>query len=708
MSAGHLQIALLAALSLLPLVSASESGAESQAFLASLPEVHRNWLADQDVIRIAMDDGNPPMNFRDDDGALAGITVDYLRAIERRIGVRIECVGASWETALASAMAHKTDGIANAFDKPERRLKLDFTAPYLESPMALAMLAGAAAPNRIEDMDGKRIAVVAGTARVPLLQQLCPRATLIEARNLREALATVTKGDADALLDDLVVTSYTMEREFHAGLKIALLYYHEGLNESRFGLRNAAPSLLAVFDAAIKDITPDEHRAISGRWLREIESTQVQRSLHLTDEERRWLLEHPVIRVGTDPDREPMEAIDANGRPYGLAIDYLNEIEAMLGVRFSIQHNKTWAELVAMAQQRELDMFTSVSANIERSEYLTFSTNYSSQPAVLFGHRDLGWINDINELATSGHAIAVVEGYSIHDFLAREHPQVQLKLAVNINECMRLVRTGEAVAFADHSLVGSRHISDAGHADLAVVGETKFRFDQTFGVRKDWPILRNILNKALNNIPPEIKLEISDRWLRNPIAQRTDYGWLLWALFGIAIAALSALMWSWQLSSAVKARTRDLVASNTALAQQIEAREEAETRLAQAQKMDAIGQLAGGIAHDFNNMLGGIFGASELLSRRVKDDESSKECVDIIMRSGQRAAELTSKLLAFARKGKMVTTAIDLHLCLKETLTILERTIDKRIEIQSALEASSSMLIGDQALLQNAILNLAI
>ena len=136
--------------------------------------------------------------------------------------------------------------------------------------------------------------------------------------------------------------------------------------------------------------------------------------------------------------------------------------------------------------------------------------------------------------------------------------------------------------------------------------------------------------------------------------------------------------------------------------------ERAEQHLRQAQKMDVVGQLAGGVAHDFNNMLSGILGFAELLKLKIKEDDASSKYIDKIIETANRSSELTRKLLAFARKGKTVSTPIDIHNSIKEAVAILERSIDKRIKIEVNLDADQSTIIGDPSLLQNAFLNLGI
>jgi PAS domain S-box-containing protein len=132
-----------------------------------------------------------------------------------------------------------------------------------------------------------------------------------------------------------------------------------------------------------------------------------------------------------------------------------------------------------------------------------------------------------------------------------------------------------------------------------------------------------------------------------------------------------------------------------------------EQRLRQSEKLTAIGQLAGGIAHDFNNQLAGVMGYADLLLNRLTDSALKSHARGIAV-SARRAADLTQQLLAFSRKGKYQSVPVDVHRLLGEVAAILERSIDKRIRIERALNAGHATVLGDPTQLQNAFLNLAL
>ncbi|MBN2443306.1 MAG: PAS domain S-box protein [Spirochaetales bacterium] len=133
-----------------------------------------------------------------------------------------------------------------------------------------------------------------------------------------------------------------------------------------------------------------------------------------------------------------------------------------------------------------------------------------------------------------------------------------------------------------------------------------------------------------------------------------------------------------------------------------------EENLRHAEKMRVIGQLAGGIAHDFNNQLTGIMGCADLLKQKLIHDPELFEIVSTIVKSASRSAELTQQLLAFARKGSKITTQIHIHTMLEELISMLQRSIQKKINISLHADAGMDIVDGDASFLQNALLNIAL
>jgi PAS domain S-box-containing protein len=152
--------------------------------------------------------------------------------------------------------------------------------------------------------------------------------------------------------------------------------------------------------------------------------------------------------------------------------------------------------------------------------------------------------------------------------------------------------------------------------------------------------------------------------------------------------------------------TRDLSERKAATEELEKAREQ----LFQAQKMEAVGQLTGGIAHDFNNILTGITGSLELIKQRMLQGRVRE--VDRYLAAAQgaasRAAALTHRLLAFARRQTLDPKIVDANVLVGEIEELVRRTIGPEIELKTALTAGLQTTSCDPNQLENAILNLCI
>jgi two-component system cell cycle sensor histidine kinase/response regulator CckA len=130
-------------------------------------------------------------------------------------------------------------------------------------------------------------------------------------------------------------------------------------------------------------------------------------------------------------------------------------------------------------------------------------------------------------------------------------------------------------------------------------------------------------------------------------------------------------------------------------------------QLRQSQKMEAVGQLAGGIAHDFNNLITVIVGYSEMLQRVVPRSKEVSGPLDNILYAGQRAAELTHRLLAFSRKQIVRLEPLSLGEVVAGMTGMLERVISEDIELQVRSGDGIQRVKGDRAQIEQIVLNLA-
>ncbi len=164
-----------------------------------------------------------------------------------------------------------------------------------------------------------------------------------------------------------------------------------------------------------------------------------------------------------------------------------------------------------------------------------------------------------------------------------------------------------------------------------------------------------------------------------------------------------------QLEAAVAERTRELSDANDKLREESATRVRAEAQLAQAQKMEAVGQLTGGIAHDFNNMLAVVVGGLDLARRKLSSRPADAGVhIDGALEGADRAAALTRRLLSFARAEPLLPDAVLPARLVAGMNVLLDRTLGERISVHVDVKEAHWPIWADAHQLENAILNLAV
>ncbi len=168
------------------------------------------------------------------------------------------------------------------------------------------------------------------------------------------------------------------------------------------------------------------------------------------------------------------------------------------------------------------------------------------------------------------------------------------------------------------------------------------------------------------------------------------------------------------LEAQVAERTRALSDMNNRLQVEIAEREKTEAALHQAQKLQAVGQLAGGIAHDFNNMLATVLGSLELMERRVAqsgqswteaDADRLRTLIERATGAVQRGAQLTSRLLAFSRRQRLAVRPTDVNRLISDLVTLATSTLGRRVRVITELAEDLGSAMVDPSQVEAALLN---
>lgn len=229
----------------------------------------QRWLDAHPRIKVAANENFLPLTFFDEQGHLRGIGADVLARISLRTGLKFDVQrGDSVDDLIGQIKDGKADVLATAIPSAELEDELRFTRPYLANPFVLVVPLRAKTLT-LDQMAGKRLALVRGNVLREFLLEQFPRVQLVAAQNAADAMAMVAAGTADAAINPLISARYMISRQYRDTLQVTstvgTLPAHVALATNRDAL-----ALHSILDKALLSITPEEMDELTNRWRSEV------------------------------------------------------------------------------------------------------------------------------------------------------------------------------------------------------------------------------------------------------------------------------------------------------------------------------------------------------------------------------------------------------------------------------------------------------
>lgn len=240
-------------------------------------------------------------------------------------------------------------------------------------------------------------------------------------------------------------------------------------------------------------------------------SASAATSIIFTAEEQQFINEHPVIVVGAEEDWPPYDFVE-NGEYTGAGKDYLVALEHYTGLTFDIRTGFSWEELLEGVKTKQLDMMPLAFWEKHRTTYMNFTDPYLVIRQYFFIHNDAQGLEEIKDLY--GKTVAIPKGYAQVNILKEKHPKINILEVVDSLAAIDAVVTKRADALVENTAMISYLTKQNNIQGL------KPTFASDIGIhnvhmttRKDWPLLKDILQKGLNAITHEEKQAIAEKWI---------------------------------------------------------------------------------------------------------------------------------------------------------------------------------------------------
>lgn len=232
-----------------------------------LTNEEKEWLKAHPVVRVGIDHNWPPIESVDEKGRHSGISASYLHLLEKRLGIRFEVDYSRelWSDSMHAVKNGELDMLSAAAITDSRNESLVFSRPYLKQTMVIVTNSRVGYVNDLNDLSGKKVAVVRSYASEEYLRTYYPKIIPVLADTSLEALKKVASGEAYACMEGLSIVSYLIEQHNLKNIKVV------GETPFRYDLAFAFRKdwgiLASISDKVLASITPAEYDEIHGHWL---------------------------------------------------------------------------------------------------------------------------------------------------------------------------------------------------------------------------------------------------------------------------------------------------------------------------------------------------------------------------------------------------------------------------------------------------------
>ncbi len=636
-----------------------------------------------------------PNVVRDANGRFGGFAFDHLDLLNRKLGTNIRLEAGPWHAVVEKAAAGRLAGLTLTAPLEARKAHFLFTQPFHAVQYFVYLRTGQPMPtDGLDGFRGQRVGYLKGILYLHKLLEAYPGIAAMPVDSTEALAQALLKGDVDVALD-----SYGLEywRASHGVLGFApMRMLPESQTKLVISIRKDWPELVAILNKGLAAITREEMAELYRRWFGQDYLNRIAPQAALTAEERAWLTEHPVLRVGIDPQWAPVEFVDGAGAAQGISTAYLQRLEKILGLRFEIATDLSWTEALRRLRDGTLDLLPAMVATPDRQRLLRFTEPYLSFPAAIFSAADVAYLGSLRAL--EGKTVAIMRDEATQGWLQRDWPQLALLPVADTHEALRKVAAGEAFAFVGNLVTTSYYIGQSGLTQIRVAGETPYAYELGMGVRGDWPLLAGILQKGLDAIPKNERDAIYHDWISIQYQHDIDYG-ALWPVLTLAALALFVIVyWNRRLALEVHQR-RQVEAALTQARNQAEAANRAKSAF------------LANVSHELRTPLTAVLGFSSLLREKTLS-EKDRGYLEAIRAAGKSLSQLIDDILDLSRieadKIELRTQPVDPRALLRDLKLMFDHlAAAKGLDLRIAVGAEVPLaLLGDEIRLRQILVNL--
>ena len=364
--------------------------------------------------------------------------------------------------------------------------------------------------------------------------------------------------------------------------------------------------------------------------------------LLFTSKELKWLEEKQVVSYVYDPDWAPFEWKNDINKHTGIIADVLSLIKKRGGIELIAVNTDTWDESVELVKSKKVDMFSAITQNSSREDYLNFSSkDIYTYPAALITKFDDKKVYLNVKKDFEGKKVGIVKGSGLGQYIKEKYPSLDYVELDATQDGFSFMRNNKIDMFAINTVTAKYYIEKKGFDDLKIALKLDYLYHLKIAIRKDLPSeILSVLDKSLSSIREEELNDIFNKWTEIAIEQQTDWK-LLFRIMGALFIVILLLyeVKRLQISNKLKQKVNEL---DIALEQMQQANNAKTLFLAN-------------VSHEIRTPINGVLGMIQVLSGTELNDEQ-KHYLEALDSSSKLLLSLIDDLLDLSKNesGKLI------------------------------------------------------
>ena len=502
----------------------------------------------------------PPFDYVQNTRA-TGYSNELLRLAAGKVGLPMEFVsGYTWTELLDKFKRREVDILPAVYKTPEREDSMVFTQGYITNPSVLVTHEESPGLQTLEDLAGKKVAIVESFATAQLMQERYPDIEQVPVVNVLEGLKAVSLRKTDAFIGSFGVISHHLKIHVIPYVRIVDEVWLKKADETRLHMVTVREQVILrnILQKGLNAVSQTEKNSLRQEWLNLDRVARTSLRITFTNEEQAYIKAHPQLSFGIDVAWPPFEFLDEDGKYSGISSDVTEWVTKISGIKLEPEKGLPWNEVLEDLRNGELKMISMIQPTPERAEYLDFTEPYVSYPSIILTRNDAPFITGLSGL--NGVRTGVGKGYSVEEYIRTNYPAVELVPGRDSEVVLKELSAGKTEAAVMNLAVATYIIGELNLDNIKIATPTEFTIDLAFGVRKGETVLRDILQKSLNAISEDEMTAIKNRW----VAVRVNFGLdlrtiLIWAVpigVGLILIILFVVTWGRQLSVEITERKK--------------------------------------------------------------------------------------------------------------------------------------------------------